>query len=226
MKKFIYIIIIFWLLLLWYIYFHNTKYYPAAKKYITASIDSTKYIPPKTQKSDYIWYKIVDKAREQIWVVTSYDNGYYAWWYPPEDRWACSDVIAQTIKWLWYDIKGKLDQDMKNNPKAYPNKYDANINFRRVINLDIYMSKFAKKMDYQIWWSGFADRLPGDIITYERLPWKNWLWHIAIISDKVSADGVPYIIHNYGNWTVENDYLLKRPATIMWRYRINSRFEK
>lgn len=220
MKKIIYIIIIFWLIAWWYIYLQDKSYYKIAKKYISNNIDYTVYQPPITQKSDYIWYKIINKTREQIWVVTSYDNSYYNGWYPPDDRWACSDVIIQTVKWLGYDIKVKLDQDMKKNLWEYPNKYDANINFRRVANLNIYMSKFAQKMDHNIWWSGFSDRLPGDIITYDRLPGKNGLRHIAIVSDKINDNWAPYIIHNYGNGTAENDYLLKRPAPITWRYRI------
>lgn len=235
MKRYIYIICIVWLMVCGYIYFgyHNTlshklytltKYYQPASKYISATIDNTEYIPPKKVDPDYIGLKIVDQARQQIWVVTHYDNWYYAWWYPPSDRGACSDVIVQTVKWLSYDIKTKLDQDMKQNPQDYNNSYDANINFRRVTNIDIYMSKFATKLSSDIgsWW--FEDWLPGDIVVYDRMNWPKWLWHIVIISDKVSSNWVPYIIHNYWNGTVENDLLLKWPAPIISRYRLNKRF--
>ncbi len=222
--------------MLWYIYYtyQNTistkitilsKYYQTTQKFISKSVDNTTYIPPKTPKSDYIWYLITNKAREQIWVVTSYDNGYYAWWYPPRDRGACTDVIATTLKGLNYDLKTKLDQDMKLNPQDYNNSYDANINFRRVVNIDTYMSKFAESKSINLWSGWFEDRLPGDIIIYDKIAWPKWLRHIAIISDKASSSWVPYIIHNYGNGTVQNDMLLKRPSNITARYRITTRLE-
>jgi uncharacterized protein YijF (DUF1287 family) len=43
----------------------------------------------------------------------------------------------------------------------------------------------------------------GDIVVYD-----DPMEHIAIISDVRNKDGVPYIIHNCGPYTQENDMLI------------------
>ena len=46
------------------------------------------------------------------------------------------------------------------------------------------------------------------------------LWHIVIISDKKDINGIPFLIHNHGFGTTENNLLLKWPAKISGHYRI------
>ena len=43
-------------------------------------------------------------AKKEIKNKTSYHSEYYAWWYPPESEWVCSDVIWRALKHMWYDM--------------------------------------------------------------------------------------------------------------------------
>ena len=163
---------------------------------------------------------LVISARKQIGTVTSYDSSYYIGGYPPEDTGACTDVIERALRDNGYDLKSKIDNDMKVHPERYEQESDPNINYRRVKNVKTFLDYHAtslvtcenaeciKKTDWQ----------PGDIVTFDQIPGS--LWHIAIVSDKKN-EGVPLLIHNYGKGVVEDDKLLKWPAPMTGRYRIS-----
>ena len=46
---------------------------------------------------EYEIHPLVEAARAQIGVVTSYGTGYYAGGYPPEDSGACADVVVRSF---------------------------------------------------------------------------------------------------------------------------------
>jgi len=156
-------------------------------------------------------------------VVTSYDTSYYAGGHPPADRGACTDVIARALLDEGYDIKARIDEDMKKNPGRYPGESDTNINFRRVRNVKIFLDHHAESLPTCIEAECFvaSDWQPGDIVTFDQIPGS--LWHIAILSNKISVEDfgeVPYLVHNYGRGTVEDDRLLSWPAPITGHYRL------
>jgi len=157
-------------------------------------------------------HPLVESARNQIGIVTKYDNQYYNGGYPPEGRGACTDVIERALMDQGYDLKNKIDKDMLNFPEEYPYKSDPNINYRRVVNLKIFLDRYFEKIDLKQDWQ------PGDIVTYDQIP--GGLWHIAILSDKKNKDGIPLLIHNYGRGVIEDDFLFKWPAAITGHYRL------
>ncbi|MGI6341221.1 MAG: DUF1287 domain-containing protein [Minisyncoccales bacterium] len=157
-------------------------------------------------------HPLVESARNQIGIVTKYDNQYYNGGYPPEGRGACTDVIERALIDQGYDLKNKIDKDMLNFPEEYPYKSDPNINYRRVVNLKIFFDRYFEKIDLEQDWQ------PGDIVTYDQIP--GGLWHIAILSDKKNKDGIPLLIHNYGRGVIEDDFLFKWPAAITGHYRL------
>ena len=157
-------------------------------------------------------HPLVESARNQIGIVTKYDNQYYNGGYPPEGRGACTDVIERALMDRDYDLKNKIDEDMLNFPEEYPYKSDPNINYRRVVNLKIFFDRYFEKIDLEQDWQ------PGDIVTYDQIP--GGLWHIAILSDKKNKDGIPLLIHNYGRGVIEDDFLFKWPAAITGHYRL------
>jgi len=166
---------------------------------------------------------LVEAARAQIGVVTAYDTSYYQGGYPPENRGACTDVIARAFLTNNYDLKAAIDQDVLAHPARYPDGGDSNIDFRRVRNVQIFLENYAEKLPTCITADCFnsADWQPGDIVTFDQIP--NSLWHIAIISDKTKKiDGleIPLLIHNYGNGVVEDNRLLDWPAPITGHYRM------
>lgn len=166
----------------------------------------------------------VEEARAQIGVVTEYDTSYFSNGDVPGDRGTCADVIWRALLPINYDIRAKLEEDLKFHPTAYPAtpQQDPNINFRRVKMLRVFLDKYAKKLTTEIIpnnienlteWQG------GDIVTFDELTTSH-LEHIAIISDNRTSAGVPLLVHNYGKGTQEDDFLLTWPAKINGHYRL------
>jgi uncharacterized protein len=136
-----------------------------------------------------------------------YRSRYYAGGYPPDNEGVCTDVIWRAFKNAGFDLKALVDKDIKENPEAYAGLTegpDPNIDFRRVANLFVFFNIHAESLTTKLppndntildQWQ------PGDIVTFND--------HIAIISDKRGADGIPYIVHNAGPYTKEADELLK-----------------
>ncbi len=167
---------------------------------------------------------LVKSARAQIGVVTSYDTKYYAAAFPPADRGSCADVIWRALKSSGYDFKALIDKDMRNSPQAYKKTPapDRNINFRRVENIRIFLQRKAQSLTTRIIpgdLKNLKEWQAGDIVTYAQMP--GGLWHVAIISDRRRADGVPLLIHNYGLGVREDDYILRWPAAITGHFRWN-----
>lgn len=169
--------------------------------------------------------KFYSWALIQIGVVTSYDhsNWYYSswWWFPPLDTWVCSDVIRRAFLEMNIDLKKLVDEDIKKNPQIYKTKFDSNINFRRVKNLDIFFKRKAKNLtnelipnnvenlsNWQVW----------DIVVFDALPPKN-LWHIAIISNLRTDNWVPLILDNHWDWVDITITPLDWPTKIIGHYR-------
>lgn len=165
---------------------------------------------------------IVHSARAQIGVVTSYDTSYYGGGYPPSDTGACADVIWRALSEAGYDFKALIDADMAASPDAYLTEYDANINFRRTQNIGVFLARNAISLTTDVV-PGNTENLRewqgGDIVTFAQIP--GGLWHVAVVSDKRRSDGVPYLIHNHGYGTTENDYLTRWPTDITGHYRFS-----
>jgi len=207
-SKLLFFIIIWVVIFLWLVLFYDKKQF--LYKTISITKSQTTSIP------------IVAMARKQIWIVKKYDTSYYSGGYPPDDSWACSDVLWRAIKLLGYDFKKMIDDDMKNNPSQYSNSYDKNINFRRVQNIKVFLEKYAISLPTDFASCDLDQReqwQPGDIVTFDQIPWG--LWHIAILSDKKNSNDVPLLIHNHWKWVVENDLLLNWPSKINWHFRID-----
>lgn len=166
---------------------------------------------------------LVIGARSQIGVVTKYDTSYYSTAYPPADTGVCADVIWRAFQETGYDFKKMLDEDIRKNSSAYPQNSltDENINFRRVQNIRTYLERHAQSLTTEVKpgdkknlseWQG------GDIVTFAQI--KGGLWHIAIISNKRQADGIPLLIHNYGRGVKEDNFLTNWPTKITGHFRM------
>lgn len=165
-----------------------------------------------SKSSIFSGQKLVESARKQKGVVTSYDTGYYAGGYPPENTGACTDVIERALRDLGYDWKGKIDNHMSKNSYLYSTQYDTNINYRRVRNVKVFLDHNAKSLPLD------SDFAPGDIVTYDQIP--GGLWHIGIVSDRKASDGTPLLIHNYSSGVKEDNLLHNWPAPKTGHYRL------
>jgi uncharacterized protein YijF (DUF1287 family) len=159
-------------------------------------------------------------ARQEVLNKTVYRDGYFRGGYPPDDEGVCTDVIWRAFRGAGYDLKDMVDQDIKNNLRAYPRvggRPEPNIDFRRVQNLVPFFKRHAQVLTTEII-PGNAENLAqwqgGDIVVYGAP-----LWHIGIVSDKRRKDGVPLLIHNGGPWATEEDRLLTWPSPLIHHFR-------
>ncbi len=153
---------------------------------------------------------ILNGAREFVSQKPKYKSKYYAGGYPTDGYYVCTDVIWYALKSAGYDLKTMMDNDIKNHQADYAiEKIDPNIDFRRVKNIKVFLDKYAEK------WSTDSSEIEkwqaGDIVVYAD--------HIAIISNKRTKDGKPYIIH-HGGLKYEENALTKKTIVGHYRFKI------
>lgn len=116
----------------------------------------------------------------------------------------CTDVIWRAFKHAGYDLKAMMDKDIDANRAAYPHvkTRDANIDFRRVPNQLVFFKRHGLSLTTTIIpgdKKNLAQWQPGDIVTFKNPN------HIAILSDKRNARGIPLLIHNQSPVASEGD---------------------
>ncbi len=152
---------------------------------------------------------ILEGARKGAVNKPRYHSAYYSGGYPPDDEGVCTDVIWRSLKNGGYNLKDMIDKDIKVHTGDYPRvdgKPDPNIDFRRVPNLISFFDKYATSLTTDII-PNDSDNLKewqgGDIVVFGAP-----VNHVAIVSDVRRSDGVPYMVHNGGPHTTEQDALL------------------
>lgn len=170
-------------------------------------------LAPALARADLLpWHtRLIRAAREQIGVTRSYDPTYVRLDYPmgdvPRDSGVCIDVIIRAYRDAFnFDFQKAVHTDMRSHFSAYPkiwglSRTDKNIDHRRVPNVETWLKRndaaYPAATDLSQW-------QPGDLYTMRlggSLP------HIAIISDRYTEAGHPYVIHNIGAGTSEDDIL-------------------
>jgi uncharacterized protein YijF (DUF1287 family) len=162
---------------------------------------------------------LVAAARAQIGVTTLYDPSYVRLPYPggdvPRDRGVCTDVVIRAFREQGVDLQQRVHEDMRGHFALYPRQWglrspDRSIDHRRVPNLQRWFER-------QGWSLSVSDRATGyragDLVTWDlggNVP------HIGIVSDRQSSSRQPFVIHNIGAGTREED--------ILFRYRITGHY--
>lgn len=140
---------------------------------------------------------IVNSARKEAEQKTTYKDAYYIGGYPPDGEGVCTDVIWRGFKGINISIKDLIDKDIKENINQYRavnGKTDPNIDFRRVLNQDVFFKRNSIQLTTEFKEddiNNLKEWQPGDIIVFIE-----GYEHIGIISDKRDEDGIPYVIHN------------------------------
>lgn len=150
-------------------------------------------------------------ARRQIGVTRSYDPTYVRLSYPLGDvdrsKGVCTDVVIRAYRDAFdVDLQKLVHEDMATAFSEYPKTWglsrpDRNIDHRRVPNLERFLERRGCDLPTPSALSGWK---PGDLYTMRlggRLP------HIGIISDRMTPEGHPYVLHNIGAGTQEEDVL-------------------
>ncbi len=193
-----------------------------AYPYIDTIFFPQKSLIPITASSWAILF--LEKAKEQIWVVKTYDhgNGYYSHGgSPPPDTGVCTDVIWRAYRDIGIDFRANFQKDVESYPLLYDGDLDSNINYRRVKRLQVYFSRTAKVLTNAIV-PNDLDTLkewqPWDIVIFEELP-SNHLWHIGIISDIRWDNGVPFMLDNHGDGVGITITPLDWPTKVIGHFR-------
>jgi uncharacterized protein YijF (DUF1287 family) len=164
--------------------------------------------------------RLIHAARAQIGVTRSYDGAYTRIAYPGGDvdptTGVCTDVLIRAYRQAFrHDMQRAVHEDMQRSFAVYPKTWglrrpDANIDHRRVPNLQTFFTRKGARLGAD------AELRPGDLVTQMiagRLP------HVAIVSDRKSADRARYLLlHNIGAGVQEEDALLAYPITGHYRY--------
>ncbi len=156
---------------------------------------------------------MLDGAKAYVATKPKYASRYYAGGYPDDGYGVCTDVVAQAMKAAGYDLMQEVSTDIAAHPGDYAiDTPDANIDFRRVPTLKVFFAHTAVALTTDTadidQWQG------GDIVIYDN--------HIAVVSDRRDADGVPYIIHHYSeNQTSYEEDALRNWGTINGHYRLS-----
>jgi uncharacterized protein YijF (DUF1287 family) len=168
--------------------------------------------------------RLTEAARDQVGVTVTYDPAYASLDFPggdiPRDRGVCTDVVIRALRDGWgIDLQLAVNRDMKADFSAYPALWgltttDRNIDHRRVPNLQTLFARIGAELPLD---TGPTPYLPGDIVTWT-LPGN--LDHIGIVSDRLTQDGTPLILHNIGAGAREEDILFAYPMT--GHYRIGA----
>lgn len=165
---------------------------------------------------------IIDGAIDQVGKTTIYDPSYQSLAYPngdvPIETGVCSDVIVRAFRKANIDLQKDVHEDMKSNFSAYPTKWgmsgpDANIDHRRVPNLQTYFDRKGKAV-------GITDDsdtyLPGDIVSWDL---DGGATHIGMVVNVWYKPTQHYlIVHNIGAGTRMDDVLFAWKITGHYRY--------
>jgi len=131
----------------------------------------------------------------------------------------CTDVIVRALRKAGIvDLQEAIHEDLLENWGDYPTwrwslkKPDSNIDHRRVMNLEIWFSKYWQEMDYENFES-------GDVVVWD-MNQDGASDHIGIVSDKFE-NGRYYVIHSHPDpgYTAEEDKLFRWEMT--GHYRIS-----
>lgn len=165
--------------------------------------------------------EFLESAVLQTRLTIIYDPAYIKLAYPggdvPIERGVCTDVIIRSFRAVGVDLQRLVHEDMARHFRLYPKLWgltrpDANIDHRRVPNLETFFSRQGMKVVN----NDPASFQKGDLVVW-RLP--GGRPHIGIIAtDPTVFSHKPLCIHNVGAGTRLEDVLLEWPITGHYRF--------
>ena len=162
---------------------------------------------------------IIAGARQEVRHGPFYKSAYYEGGYPPASEGVCTDVVWRALQHAGYNLKDLMDTDISRDVAAYPRtggKPDPNIDFRRVPNQRAFFQRHAEVLTTDLILNdanNLAQWQPGDIVSFSNPD------HVAILSTRRNASGIPYLIHNQGPRPREKDDFMNRRQNLNGHYR-------
>lgn len=206
---------IFILLIFFVIYFLYALNIIPHRKYTNKDFGIETYISLVDKDNDGIddQTDIINNTRKYIKTKPKYQSKYYATGYPDDEYGVCTDVVAFSLKDSGYDLMDLVYNHVKENRELYNiDTIDKNIDFRRVVNLDVYFKNTAIVLTNDI--NKIEEWQGGDIVVFKK--------HIGIVSDKRNKNGVPFIIHHANPYQIHyEEDILEQRDDIIGHYRIS-----
>jgi uncharacterized protein len=166
--------------------------------------------------------KLAKAAVERTRHSVRYEPAYVAIPYPggdvPADTGVCTDEVIRSFRVLGIDLQKEVHEDMAENFALYPRKWgrrrpDANIDHRRVPNLQVFFSRKGEPLPIT---DKPEDYLPGHVVTWDL---GGGLTHIGIVvSEKALFSRRYKIVHNIGRGPKMEDVLFDWKITGHYRY--------
>lgn len=214
-KLIIILSIIFILLISFVFYFLYALNIIPHRKYTNKDFGIETYISLVDKDNDGIddQTDIINNTRKYIKTKPKYQSKYYATGYPDDEYGVCTDVVAFSLKDAGYDLMELVYNHVKENRELYDiDTIDKNIDFRRVVNLDVYFKNTAIVLTNDV--NKIEEWQGGDIVVFKK--------HIGIVSDKRNKNGVPFIIHHANPYQVHyEEDILEQRDDIIGHYRIS-----
>ena len=214
-KLIIILTVIFILLMFFVIYFLYALNIIPHRKYTNKDFGIETYISLVDKDNDGIddQTDIINNTRKYIKTKPKYQSKYYATGYPDDEYGVCTDVVAFSLKDAGYDLMELVYNHVKENRELYDiDTIDKNIDFRRVVNLDVYFKNTAIVLTNDI--NKIEEWQGGDIVVFKK--------HIGIVSDKRNKNGVSFIIHHANPYQVHyEEDILEQRDDIIGHYRIS-----
>jgi uncharacterized protein YijF (DUF1287 family) len=192
-------------------------------------ISTTKIIPdPPLNFYDKLALAAIERTMHQV----RYDPKYVQIPYPmgdvAPDTGVCTDVVIRSYRKFGIDLQALVHEDMQDNFKLYPSRKkwglrrpDANIDHRRVYNLQTYFERYGESLPVT---DQAKNYLPGDLVTWQITP---SMPHIGIVVDVATDDpDRKMIVHNIGEGPKIDDILFAFPITGHYRFNPLSSNEK
>lgn len=185
------------------------------RRYTNEDFGITRYVSSVDMDGDGVddQTDILNGVRAYLKTRPKYKSKYYATGYPDDEYGVCTDVVARGLLAAGYDLQKLMDEDIKLHPENYNiEKRDKNIDFRRVVNMQVYFSHHAISLTTDP--SEIEEWQAGDIVV--------WAHHVGVISDKRNSDGIPYVLHHGSPYqkSYEQD-VLDSLGKIIGHYRIS-----
>lgn len=190
---------------------------------IIPQIERTAEKPPISEIASPEIRKVLESAKKQTEVTKNYDPSYVVIPYPngdvPPETGVCSDVVIRAFRAAGVDLQKEVHEDMSENFAVYPQKWnlpkpDANIDHRRVLNLQKFFERKGKALPIT---DKAENYKPGDVVSWD-LNGKG-MTHIGVVSNILNENAERYlIIHNIGAGARAEDVLFDWKITGHYRY--------
>ncbi|MCA9677033.1 MAG: DUF1287 domain-containing protein, partial [Myxococcales bacterium] len=166
-------------------------------------------------------------ARKAVLNGASYTQDYFTIGYPmgdpPRDKGSCTDVVVRSLRNAGLDLQVEVRRDIAASPRSYPmvkGKGNPSIDHRRVRTILPYFRRHLEAHSAAL--DDPDDPLrPGDVVFMDTFPSRAGPDHIGVISDRLGDDGLPLVINNWTDGTVDAEMDLLGWVPVLYRFRVD-----